>query len=122
MADFAPGEHLSFGLQAHAVESDYPDSVLGRLEDESTGWGIDFAYDTGKAIVVSGDYGQDSFEWTMASRYRVGPPEDPLNDWFTSPDDTITSYGLGVTATTRRVAPSVACVAREFVRMPAGIT
>ena len=38
---------LSLGLYADQRRNDYPDSALGRLNDEDRGWGVDFSYALG---------------------------------------------------------------------------
>lgn len=100
LANFTPLDRLSFGVQLNAIINDYPDTALGRTRDKSDGWAVDFSVDAGRNVIVSGNYGQDHFDWRLASRYRIPPPglDDPANDWFTIPDDTVTSYGIGVNA------------------------
>jgi MtrB/PioB family decaheme-associated outer membrane protein len=104
LANFTPLDRFSIGVQLNAIDDDYPDTSLGRTRDKSTGWAVDFSVDAGRSVVVSGNYGKDHFEWDLLSRYRVPstpplpPVEDPANDWSTFPDDTVTSYGVGVNA------------------------
>ena len=98
LAGSTPLDRLQFGVQAHSVEDDYPSTTFGRTSDKLDGWAVDFAVEAGAGITVSGDYGQDRFEWSMASRYRVPGTDDPLDDWFTDTDDKTENYGLGVNA------------------------
>jgi MtrB/PioB family decaheme-associated outer membrane protein len=98
LADFTPVDRFSFGVQLHSVDDDYPDSVFGRTHDKSTGWAVDFSLDAGRGVTLSGNYGEDRFDWSMQSQYRANPPDDPLNLWSTSPKDRTKSYGLGLNA------------------------
>jgi MtrB/PioB family decaheme-associated outer membrane protein len=101
LADFTPIDRLSFGVQFHELDNDYPDTTFGRTEDKSRGWGVDFSVDAGRGVTVSGNYGEDRYSYVMQSEFRLLPtgPGDPANDWGVSPHDKIISYGLGVNAT-----------------------
>jgi MtrB/PioB family decaheme-associated outer membrane protein len=98
LATFTPIERLDLGVQAQWIEDDYPSTVFGVTSDKSESWAIDFAVDAGSGVTVSGDYGQDRFEWSMASQLRLIPVDNPANNWFTDTDDTTHNCGLGVTA------------------------
>lgn len=119
MAQFTPHERFGFGITLVSIENHYDDTsevevggvpetrdTLGRLEDKTRGWGLDFTIDAGPRVTVNADYGQETFEYELASRYRPvtagAAVDDPLNNWFSSIEDTTDSYGLGVNA---RIVP-----------------
>jgi len=95
MASITPIDRLQLGLQLFSLEDTYPDSTFGVTSAKDDSWTLDFAVDCGKGVTVTGDYGEDRYQWTLDARYAA---VDPLDDWSTTPDDKTKNYGLGVLA------------------------
>lgn len=115
IAEITPAERFGFGVSWSTVRNDYEDitlveeagttellPALGRQEDDTTGWTLDVHVLASDRVTVYADYGEEEFEYDLASRYRpvtAGAAVDiPENNWFSTIDDTTKLYGVGVNA------------------------
>jgi MtrB/PioB family decaheme-associated outer membrane protein len=99
-ASLTPGDRVGLGLQVVRTSDDYDETVIGRTSDETTGYGVDLTWDLGDGLALFADWGRDTFDTDIRSRYRpvvAGVAvDDPANEWFSAMEDTTDSYGLGL--------------------------
>ena len=80
---------LSLGLYADQRRNDYPDSALGRLNDEDRGWGVDFSYAFGARATLTGFHDGQRTAFSSAGSAAFGVP-----DWWSTSRDAVAAHGL----------------------------
>lgn len=80
----------------------YGDTVLGLLNERSTGVALDFAYRPHDRVRLYANWARETYVWDEAQRYRRVfrgvPTDDPEDDWFSHDRDRVVSWGLGMHA------------------------
>ena len=80
---------LSLGLYADSRSNDYPDSALGRLDEEDRGWGVDFSYALGTKATLTGFHDGQRAAFSSAGSAAFG-----VTDWWSTSRDAVAAHGL----------------------------
>ncbi len=103
--DFYPHDDITVGIEARNWDDDYPDTIYGFLDGESSGWTVDASFAFGESTTlyfyVDGSEAETNMHLRTKCSNCTPPPgalwtapwEVPNYDWFPTYEDQDLSFG-----------------------------